>query len=121
MEINVIKINNIGIARIKSDEILIKDGQSALDLLATVTYETDCERIIIDKSAIAEDFFDLSTKLAGEVLQKCINFHFKVAILGDFSAYKSNSLKDFIYECNKGKDIYFLPNEKQAVEKLSVI
>jgi len=55
------------------------------------------------------------------VLQKCINFHFKVAILGDFSAYKSNSLKDFIYECNKGKDIYFLPNEKQAVEKLSVI
>lgn len=121
MEINVIKINNVRIAKINSNEILIKDGQSALDLLATVSYETDCDRIIIDKSAIAEDFFDLSTKLAGEVLQKFINFHFKVAIIGDFSVYKSNSLIDFIYECNKGKDIFFLPDENQAVEKLSIV
>ncbi|HQC70140.1 MAG: DUF4180 domain-containing protein [Tissierellia bacterium] len=121
MEIKVIKINNVRIAKINSNEILIEDGQSALDLLATVSYETDCDRIIIDKSAIAEDFFDLSTKLAGEVLQKCINFHFKVAIIGDFSVYKSNSLKDFIYESNKGKDIFFLPDENQAVEKLSIV
>lgn len=121
MEIKVIKINNVRIAKIKSNEILIKDGQSALDLLVTVTYETDCDRIIIDKSAITEDFFDLSTKLAGEVLQKFINFHFKAAFIGDFSAYESNSLKNFIYECNKGKDIFFLPDENQAVEKLSIV
>ncbi|HHR0075977.1 hypothetical protein [Enterococcus faecalis] len=25
-----------------------------------------------------------------------------------------------MYECNKGKDILFLPNEKQAIEKLSI-
>ncbi len=50
-----------------------------------------------------------------------INYQFKIAIVGDFSVYKSNSLKDFIYECNKGKDIFFLPNGNQAVEKLKVI
>lgn len=120
MEINVIKINNIEIANVKSNEILIKDLQSALDLMATVRYETDCDRIIINKSAISVDFFDLSTKLAGDVLQKYINYQFKIAIVGDFSVYKSNSLKDFIYECNKGKDIFFLPNENEAVEKLSM-
>ena len=49
MEIKVIKINNVRIAKINSNEILIEDGQSALDLLATVSYETDCDRIIIDK------------------------------------------------------------------------
>lgn len=120
MEINVIKINNVEIANVKSDEILIKDVQSALDLMGTVRYESDCDRIIINKSAISEDFFDLSTKLAGEVLQKYINYQFKIAIVGDFSVYKSKSLKDFIYECNKGKEIFFLPNENEAVEKLGI-
>jgi hypothetical protein len=30
-------------------------------------------------------------------------------------------LKDFIYESNNGKDIFFLPNEEQAAEKLSLV
>ena len=100
---------------------MIKDVQSALDLMATVDYETGCSRMIIDKSLICEEFFDLSTKIAGEVLQKFINYQKKIAIIGDFSKYTSKSLKDFIYECNKGKDIFFLPDEAQAIEKLSMV
>jgi len=45
----------------------------------------------------------------------------KIAIIGDFSVYPSKSLKDFIYECNKGKDVFFLSDEKQAIEKLSLV
>ena len=118
MEIRVIKENNIEIAIVNSDEILITDVQSALDFFATVDYETGCSRMIINKSSICEEFFDLSTKIAGEILQKFINYQKKIAIIGDFSKYTSKSLKDFIYECNKGKDIFFVPNEKQAIEKL---
>lgn len=121
MQISVIKENNIEIAIVKSEDILIKDVQSALDLIATVDYETGCSRIIINKSSMCEEFFDLSTKIAGEILQKFINYRRKIAVIGDFSVYSSKSLKDFIYECNKGKDIFFLPDEKQAVEKLIVI
>lgn len=69
MQISVIKKNNIEIAVVNSDGILIMDVQSALDLFATVDYETGCSRMIIDKSSIYEEFFDLSTKIAGEVLQ----------------------------------------------------
>ena len=121
MQISVIKENNIEIAIVKSEDILIKDVQSALDLIATVDYETGCSRIIINKSSMCEEFFDLSTKIAGEILQKFINYRRKIAVIGDFSVYSSKSLKDLIYECNKGKDIFFLPDEKQAVEKLIVI
>ena len=64
-----------GIIYLRCEELVITDAQSALDLIATVRYETQCERIIIDKSAVAEDFFRLSTGLAGEVLQKFINYH----------------------------------------------
>jgi hypothetical protein len=121
MKINTIKENNIEVAVVNSSDILITDVQSALDFIATVGFETGCYRIILNKSSICEDFFNLKTKLAGEILQKFVNYHVKIAIVGDFSAYTSKSLKDFIYESNKGKDIFFLPDEKQAIEKLSLV
>jgi len=121
MKITTIKENTVEIAVVSSNEILITDVQSALDLMATVSYETGSNRMILDKSSICDDFFNLRTQIAGEILQKFINYKTKIAIVGDFSVYSSKSLKDFIYECNGGKDIFFLSNEKEAVEKLSVI
>lgn len=121
MKVDVIKENNIGIAVVSSSEVLIKDVQSALDFMATIRYDTGCTRIVLNKSAICEDFFHLSTKLAGEILQKFINYRAKIAIIGDFSMYTSRSLRDFIYESNKGRDIFFLPDEKMAIERLSMV
>ena len=36
-----------------------------------------------------------------------------------FSGYTSKPLKDFIYESNKGRDIFFVSSEEDAIEKLS--
>ena len=92
-----------------------------MDFIATVSFETGCYRFILNKSAICEEFFDLKTKLAGDILQKFVNYHVKIAIVGDFSVYTSKSLRDFIYESNKGKTIFFLQDEKQAIEKLGLV
>ncbi|WP_002147638.1 DUF4180 domain-containing protein [Bacillus cereus] len=121
MEIKKVVIGGINIAIIRNDTVVISDVQSALDLMATVQYEVDAKRIIIHKSLISESFFDLKTRLAGEILQKFINYRVKIAIVGDFSMYTSKSLKDFIYECNKGNDIFYLTTEQQAIEKLSLL
>lgn len=118
MEIKKVVIGGINIAIIRNDTVVISDVQSALDLMATVQYEVDAKRIIIHKSLISESFFDLKTHLAGDILQKFINYRAKIAIVGDFSMYASESLKDFIYECNKGNDIFYLATEQQAIEKL---
>lgn len=40
--------------------------------------------------------------------------------MGDFSIYTSKSLKDFIYECNKGKNIFFTSDVEQAIKRLSI-
>ncbi|HQE49580.1 MAG TPA: DUF4180 domain-containing protein, partial [Fervidobacterium sp.] len=65
-------------------------------MMMTALYDTGCERIVINKEAICEEFFDLSTRLAGEILQKFVNYNIKIAIVGDFSKYTSKSLRDFI-------------------------
>lgn len=110
---------NADVAVVRGTEVAIHDVQSALDLMATMSYETGCDRFAIDKSLISEAFFDLKTRLAGDILQKFINYRVKVAIVGDFSGYASKSLKDFIYECNSGNDIFFVPTEQEAIERLS--
>lgn len=86
MNIEKMNRNGVEIAFVNSSEKLITDVQSALDLMATVSYEAGAHRIILDKSAICEDFFDLKTKLAGEILQKFTNYQTKLAIIGDFKA-----------------------------------
>jgi len=120
MKITKINENEVEIAIVSSDEVLITDVQSALDLIATVGYDMGCDRIILNKTTICEEFFDLNSGLAGEILQKFITYCVKIAIIGDFSIYTSKSLKDFIYECNNGKDIFFFSNENQAIEKLGI-
>ena len=102
-----------------SEELLITDIQSALDLIITVKYETGCTNIVVNKEAIINDFFVLSTCLAGEILQKFINYGVRFAIYGDFTKYTSKPLKDFIYESNNGRDFYFQPTVRLAVNKLS--
>ena len=119
MKTEVIKKNYTEIAVVSSDELLITDVQSALDLIMTVKYETGCTNIAVNKEAIVNDFFVLRTCLAGEILQKFINYGVRFAIYGDFSKYTSKPLMDFMYESNKGKEIYFQPTVSLAVDKLS--
>jgi hypothetical protein len=114
----MVEMNGIKIAVIESDTPVITDGQSALDLAATIDYEHGTQRVIIPKAAICEDFFKLSTGIAGEVAQKFVNYGFYILIVGDFSGYTSKPLRDYIYESNKGRHINFLATEAEAIEKL---
>ena len=119
MEIKAIEKNGIRIAEILGDEKVITDVQSALDVLMSAKYEVETKNILIDKNLINEDFFILSTGLAGEILQKYINYGGRIAIYGDYTHYTSKPLKDFIYESNNGKDIFFVETKEKAVEMLA--
>lgn len=119
MNIEHLKEHGVDLAVISSDEKIIVDVQSALDLMMTVKYETGAARLVIDKQAVCEEFFILSTGIAGEILQKFINYHVKAAFYGDYSHYTSKPLKDFIYESNQGKDFFFVSTKEEALQKLT--
>ena len=106
-------------AVVHSEETVITDTQSALDLLMTTMYDADTKNIVISKKLIVESFFILSTGIAGEILQKYINYGGRIAIYGDYSHYTSKPLKDFIYESNKGKDVFFATTEDEAIDMLT--
>jgi hypothetical protein len=111
------QINNINIAIIEDNE-KADNIRDISDMMANAYY-SECSGLIIKKENLPEDFFDLKTKFAGEVLQKFSNYKMKLAIIGDFSEYTSKSLHDFIYECNNGNLVFFKSAEDEGMSVLT--
>ena len=116
MRVRIQEIGNNKIAICDSVETIIEDDQSALEFVANIGYEYDCNNIALNKAAITEDFFTLNTGVAGDVAQKFVNYNYRLAIIGDFSGYTSKALHDYIYECNKGRHIYFANSEQEVLK-----
>ncbi len=52
-------------------------------------------------------------------MQKFINYGGRIAIYEDYSGYTSKPLKDFIYESNKGNEVFFASSKEEAIEMLT--
>ena len=64
----------------------------------------NAEVIVIPVERLIEGFYELKTRIAGDILQKFVTYRKGVVILGDISKPLSGSsaLRDFVYECNAG-------------------
>ena len=114
MNIETIQAPRGAIAVLSGGKVQITDAGAALDLAMSVRYETGASRRLV-----CSDFFILSTGVAGDILQKLMNYRFKAAIYGDYSHYASKPLRDFIRESNHGKDFFFVSTMKEAVQRLT--
>lgn len=106
MKIHIKDVNKSVIAQIISDKILINNTQDALNLMAECD-ERGARHIILHEKNIAPEFFNLKTGLAGEILQKFVNYQVKLTITGDFTGIKSKAFQDFIRESNTQGHIHF--------------
>ncbi|MDY6835595.1 MAG: DUF4180 domain-containing protein [Chloroflexota bacterium] len=117
MEIEIVEIGDVKIAKLVSDDTVINTVQDAVDIMGNA----DClgaGSIVIEEKHLDPLFFDLRTGIAGEILQKYSVYHIKLAIIGEFKKYNSNALKAFIIECNRGNSIFFVSDLDSAVENL---
>ena len=105
------------LAEIVSDALLISNAEDGLQLMADLYYQS-FDRIAVYEKNISPAFFDLKTGIAGEILQKFSNYRMRLAIIGDFSKYTSKSLRDFMYESNKQKQINFVGSPEEAIEAM---
>jgi hypothetical protein len=118
MNIVIHEVNNLKIAEVTSESNIINNTEDGLDLLGNLYFQ-GFDKIVIHQANITPDFFRLKNRMAGEILQKFSNYRVQLAIVGDFSIYKSNSLNAFILESNKRKHVNFVATSKEALNKLS--
>jgi hypothetical protein len=92
------------------------DAATANDLLGEA-WGAEADLVVVPVERLAEGFLDLSTRIAGEVIQKFANYRTRLAFVGDISARTaaSRSLRDFVYESNRGRQVWFL-NDRAALD-----
>lgn len=118
MEIITHNVNDVNIAELISADVIVNDTEAGFDLLGNLFYG-GFDRVIIHEKNITPEFFDLKSGIAGEILQKFSNYRVRLVIIGDFCKYTSKSLKAFISESNRGRQVNFAASQSEALNILS--
>jgi hypothetical protein len=115
MKLKNFTYKTITYSEIENKNQLLGTLDDFMDILGNSFY-SGAEAVIIYQSNLTNEFFNLRTRFAGEVLQKFSNYQSKLAIVGDFSGYDSKALRDFIRESNRMGRILFVPSKENALE-----
>ena len=94
----------------------IASEMDAIDIIGAI-YGLEVDVVAVPAGCFIDDFFWLSTGLAGAILQKLQQYGLRVAIIGDITRFttESSSLRDFIHESNKLGQTLFVP-DRAALE-----
>jgi hypothetical protein len=77
--------------------------------------------VAIPATRLGDDFFELRTRIAGELVQKFVTYGTRLVVLGDISerVAQSESLRAFVGEANRGKDLWFVSDREQLGVRLA--
>ena len=100
----------------------IATPQDALDYFGDAMGE-GARLLVVPVAKLDPEFFRLRSGLAGEVLQKAVNYGIRLAIVGDISAYvaASDAFRDLVVECDRGRDVFFAPDVAALEERLVAV
>jgi hypothetical protein len=94
-----------------SDEVQRMDD--AVDLLAACV-EAGSRRLLLDSSYLPPAFFDLSSRFAGEFLQKLENYRLQVAGVFPGGSDYSDRFREFLAEARTGRSFRTFDERSEA-------
>jgi hypothetical protein len=98
----------------------VRTDRDAVDLIGDAIGE-DVIWVAVPVERLGEDFFRLSTRIAGEVIQKFVNYQRRLVVVGDISRHleASKPLRDFVYESNRGRHVWFVDSLGDLEDRLT--
>ena len=115
-------IHDVSVLVCESDGEKLKSERDALDLIGEAMQQ-GAELVVVPVERLEGDFFQLKTRLAGQIVQKFVMYRRRLVILGDITGYEaqSHAFKDFVYEANRGNHMWFLTTLQELDERLNRI
>ncbi|MBF6621213.1 MAG: DUF4180 domain-containing protein [Patulibacter sp.] len=94
-------------------------NDATADLIGTAMYDR-VDLIVVPIERVDPAFFELSSGIAGELLQKATNYRLRLAIVGDVTARTadSSSLRAFVDEAQRGGGLWFVPDDAALEARL---
>jgi hypothetical protein len=114
------EVNGIRIFEVPESGPALRTGGDAVDLMSAAS-EFRAAFIAIPISRLDDDFFELRTRIAGELAQKFVMYGRRIAIVGDISqrTAASRSIAAFVAESNRGRDLWFVENMQELRKRLA--
>jgi hypothetical protein len=99
---------------------IIYGERDVMDYVGDAAYQ-GAEWVAVPAERFDEAFFELRTRVAGDIVQKFAKYGLGLAVLGDVSRYTqvSTSFRDFVRECNRGRQTWFLTDLDALRERLT--
>ncbi|MFB7462196.1 DUF4180 domain-containing protein [Streptomyces sp. NPDC056224] len=113
-------INDVPVLVYEAEGGTIASEREALDCIGDAGYQ-GARWVVIPSARFDESFFRLSTRLAGEIIQKFVQYRMGIVVLGDITPHTAASpaLRDFVRECNRGHQTWFLADLGELRERLT--
>jgi hypothetical protein len=115
-----VELNRVRVYEVAAHGPKLRTADDAVNLMSAASKHHDAI-IAIPMERLSDDFFELRTRVAGELIQKFAMYGRRVAIVGDVShrATTSKSLSAFIVESNCGRDLWFVRDLKELTNRVS--
>ncbi len=113
MSMTIIEHSGVRMALMSHTNQCLNSAQEVLQMLMDVG-EEGIEYYVLYATNLDPEFFHLQSGLAGDILQKVSNYRLALAILGDYSDVRSNSLRFFMNESNRAGRVLFVANIEEA-------
>jgi hypothetical protein len=113
------EVNGVRVYELQADGPGLRTGRDAVDVISDAS-EHRPAIIAIPVARLGDGFFDLRTRIAGEIAQKFAMYGARVAIVGDVSdkIAASKSFAAFVAESNRGLDLWFVESLQELRDRL---
>ncbi|MDT0310380.1 DUF4180 domain-containing protein [Streptomyces sp. DSM 44917] len=97
----------------------IRGEADATGLIGEAGYQ-GARWVALPAGRLDEEFFRLRTGVAGGIAQKFAQYRMGLAVLGDIARHTaaSEALRDFVRECNRGRQLWFVDGLPELEERL---
>jgi hypothetical protein len=98
----------------------LRTGGDAVEVIGEAFYQR-VDLVVVPVERLDPGFFTLATGIAGEIVQKFVNYRLRLAVRGDLSDHLagSASLRAFVLECNRGRHLWFVADDAELGDRLT--
>jgi hypothetical protein len=114
------ELHGVRVLECDANEKQLRNYNEAVELIGKA-FENHASLIVVPAECLDDDFFRLSTRIAGELIQKVVQYRQRLVIVGDISRHltESSALRAFVLEANRGKEVWFLATREELDQRLA--
>lgn len=118
-EPDTFEAGGIRVARLAAEGPPLGSERDATDIIGSL-FGLRVDLVAIPADRLDGGFFRLATGMAGAFVQKFVTYGYQLAVVGDIGGFtaRSETLRAFVAESNKGRHLWFVDSDDALVGRL---